>query len=114
MTAGRSRGRLSSAAKAQLVVHALRPGAHIATLAQRHGVSTSHLYALCREARAAGDESSRNRLVPVVVDDTPALATESSRPGGEIEIVVAGEVHIVVRGAVELSALRTVLAVLRG
>ena len=66
------------------------------------------------EARAAGDESSRNRLVPVVVDDTPALATESSRPGGEIEIVVAGEVRIVVRGAVELSALRTVLAVLRG
>jgi transposase-like protein len=114
MTTGRSRGRLSSVSRAQLVAHALRPGAHVATLAARHGLSASHLYALCREARAAGDESSRNRLVPVVVDDTPALATESSRPGGEIEIVVAGEVRIVVRGAVELSALRTVLAVLRG
>ena len=39
MTAGRSRGRLSSATKAQLVVQALRPGAHVATLAQRHGVT---------------------------------------------------------------------------
>ena len=35
-------------------------------------------------------------------------------PGGAIEIVVSGEVRIVVRGSVEPSALRTVLAVLRG
>ena len=114
MTAGRSRGRLSSAAKAQLVVQALRPGSHVATLAQRHGVSASHLYAWCREARAAGDGSSRNQLVAVVVDDTPALGPERSRPGGEIELVLAGEVRVVVRGAVEMSALRMVLAVLRG
>jgi len=105
---------LSSAARAQLVVQALRPGAHVATLASRHGLSASHLYALCREARSAGDESSRNRLVPVVVDDAPALAPERSMPGGAIEIVVSGEVRIVVRGSVEPSALRTVLAVLRG
>lgn len=77
-------------------------------------MSAGHLYALCREARAADDRSSRNRLVPVVVDDTPALGPERSRPGGEIEIALAGEVRVVVRGAVELSALRTVLAVLRG
>ena len=56
----------------------LRPGAHVATLARRHAMSASQLYAWCREARVAGDESSRNRLVPVVVDDTPGSRHERS------------------------------------
>lgn len=114
MTARRSRRRLSSGVRARLVAQALRPGAHVATLARRHAVSASQLYAWCREARAAGDESSWNRLVPVVVDDTPGTRHERSTPGGEIEIALAGELGVVVRGAVEISALRTVLAALRG
>ena len=110
---GRRRG-WSAAAKARLVARALTPGVRVATLAQRHAVSTSRLYAWCRAARAAGEDGSRNRLVPVVVDDAVARGVTSSTPDGAIEIALAGDVRVVVRGTVEVSALRIVLAALRG
>ena len=103
--------RWSAAAKARLVAQALTPGVRVATIARRHAVSASQLYAWCR---AAGDDGSRNRLVPVVVDDAVAPGIASSAPFGEIEIALARDVRVVVRGAVEATSLRTVLAVLRG
>ena len=103
--------RWSAAAKARLVAQALTPGARVAAVAQRHAVSTSQLYAWCRAAR---DDGSRKRLVPVVVDDAVAPGVVGSTAYGEIEIALARDVRVVVRGTVEASALRNVLLVLRG
>jgi len=109
----RPRRRLSAAAKARLVAQALTPGVHVATLARRHGVSTSSLYAWCRTARRADDDGGGNRLVPVVIDDAGLPPVQSAPSAGEIEIALAGAVRIVVRGAVETDRLRAVLAALR-
>lgn len=93
------------------MAQALTPGVRVATVAQRHAVSTSQLYAWCRAAR---DDGSQNRLVPVVVDDAVTPGIAGLTPYGEIEIALAREVRVVVRGTVEAVALRNVLAALRG
>lgn len=112
MNAGSGRGRLTAAAKARLVGEALKPGVDVASLARRHGVGASSLYAWCRSARQAASGDTENRLVPVVIDD--AVASLSGTAAGEIEITLPSAVRVVVRGAVAAEDLRAVLAVLRG
>ena len=75
----------------------LARGADAEVIAQRHGVRVESLkwwrWELARRAAEAGP-----RLLPVVVEATPARRTE---PGAELEVVVeAGAIRVSVRGAV--------------
>ena len=107
------------------------PGAMVADIARRHGVSRSLIYTWRREAnrRLLGDSvgAALPELVPVVVSaagsepSSSEVAQEKRRPcssgaakpDGAIEIALPGSVRVTVRGRVEERTLRAVLAALR-
>jgi|SRR5580700_5688539 hypothetical protein len=79
-------------------VRELARGADAEEIAQRHGVRVESLkwwrWELARRAAEAGP-----RLLPVVVEATPARCTEPV--GADLEVVVeAGAIRVSVRGAV--------------
>ena len=125
------RRRWSAEEKARIVADAAVPGARVADIARRHGVSRGLIYTWRREAiqGLAGDglAGALPELVPVVVSDAgrEAVSPEAGRqkrrlcstaavkPGGAIEIVLPGDVRMTVRGRVEERTLRVVLGALR-
>ncbi len=115
------RRRWSTEQKAGIVGETAQPGARVAEIARRHGISRSLLYTWRREAMAhRGITPKLPELVPVVIADGasgPGLAGErqkaAARPSGTIEIAMPGAVHVRVCGKVEERTLRAVLAALR-
>ena len=125
------RRRWSAEEKARVVAEAAVPGARIAEIARRYGVSRGLIYAWRCEAGQglSGDglAAALPDLVPVVVRDAGAEAgppvrvrekhracpSEAMKPDGVIEIVLPGDVRLTVRGCVEGRTLRAVLGALR-
>ena len=122
LTSPERRRRWSTEEKARIVGEAKAPGAMIAAIARRHGVSRSLVYTWCREF----GEVDLPDLVPVVVE-APIGSTGSAPParrgraganvaleaGSSIEIALAGDVRVTLRGRVDSKGLRAVLAALR-
>ena len=131
LTGPERRRRWSEEEKVGVVAEATMPGAQLAEIARRHGVSRSLLYTWRREAKrrlpSDGGDVILPELVPVVVSDVsreksaPVVGTErrGARPSGApkhegmVEIVLPGDVRVRVRGRVEERTLRAVLNVLR-
>ena len=115
------RRRWSSEQKAALVSETAQPGASVAEIARRHGISRSLLYSWRREALVRnGVAAGLPALVPVVIAGEaaePATAEgrrkRAARAAGMIEIALPGAVRVRVCGRIEERTLRTVLAVLR-
>jgi transposase len=106
------RRRWSAAEKARIVAETNAPGAQVAEIARRHGISRALLYMWRRVARRERDDAALPGLVPVVVAPRPA-ACRPTADGGVIEIALPGAVHVSVRGVVDVKQLRAVLAALR-
>jgi transposase len=123
------RRRWSAEEKARVVAEAAVPGARIAEIARRYGVSRGLIYAWRGEAGGglSGDglAAALPDLVPVVVRDAGdeagpparekrrACPTGALNADGVIEIVLPGDVRMTVRGRVEGRTLRAVLGALR-
>ena len=110
------RRRWSAEQKGALVSEATQPGASVAEIARRHGISRSLLYRWRREVVAPG----LPELVPVVIGsggrEPPAAGDRrqpNARAAGTIEITLPGAVRVRVCGKVEERMLRAVLAALR-
>lgn len=129
------RRRWSEDEKARIINELLRPGAQVADIARRHGVSRGLLYTWRREARctpASPVVQSEPGFVPVLLSapEEPRAAAEAlgatdqnrvsrgapkrrTSNGGEIEVVLPGGARLTLRGRVEPTALRAVLAALK-
>lgn len=115
------RRRWSSEQKAALVSETAQPGASVAEIARRHGISRSLLYSWRREALARdGVAPGLPELVPVVIaggahelPTTEDRRKPAARAAGTIEIALPGAVRVRVCGKIEEGTLRTVLAALR-
>lgn len=116
------RRRWSSEQKASIAGEAAQPGASVAEVARRHGITRSLLYSWRREAVGrSGIASAVPELVPVVIageSSRSAIAVAERRkpsasPAGTIEIALPGAVRVRVCGKVEERTLRAVLAALR-
>jgi transposase len=123
-TSPERRRRWSTEEKARIVAEAKAPGAMVAEIARRYGVSRGLVYTWCREL----GEVDLPDLVPVVVEapigskgtapSPPARrgragANAAIEAGGSIEIALAGDVRVTLRGRVDSKGLRAVLAALR-
>jgi transposase len=127
LTGPERRRRWSSEEKAGIVGEVVQPGAKVAEIARRHGISRSLLYTWRREAgQAAAIGSAASPLpdlVPVMITDgaevskRPALPAErvgaATKGIGTIEIALPGSVRVTVRGRIEERTLRAVLGALR-
>ena len=126
LTGPERRRRWSAEEKARIVGETRAPGARVADVARRHGVSRGLLYTWRRETCAAALPD----LVPIVMEmgggpgslpiaGSPARepARKSTapvrEPEGVIEISLAGDVRVMVRGRVDPKALQAVLTALR-
>jgi transposase len=98
--------RWSAGDKARITAESFAPGASIAAVARRNGVSLGLLHHWRRKVRDSG-RVEELRFMPVAVADEASSATP-----GSIEIAL-GDVRICVRGAIDAGALRTVLAAVR-
>jgi transposase len=114
------RRRWSDEEKARLVAEIVVPGAKVAEIARRHGISRSLLYTWRREAgqEIASEEgaSALPDLVPVVVVDAREVSKGSAVPAkqtGSIEVVLRGGIRVMVRGTIEERTLRAILDALR-
>jgi transposase len=129
------RRRWSDDEKARIIDESLRPGAQVADIARRHGVSRGLLYTWRRAARcapASSLEPPEPAFVPVLLSAPQELqsaigASDTTDPdrasrrtpkqrvsgGGEIEVVLPGGARLTLRGRVEATALRAVLAALK-
>lgn len=127
------RRRWSEDEKARIIGESLRPGAQVADIARRHGVSRALLYSWRRAARcepATPIELPAPDFVPVLLsapEHPQGATTEATAPdrgsrrtakrrsdgGGEIEVVLPGGARLTLRGRVEATALRAVLAALK-
>ncbi len=116
LTGPERRRRWSVEEKARIIAEAQAPGARVADIARRHGISRSLLYTWRREHSSAVLPD----LVPVVVEmrDGPTVRRDAAssavprEPDGSIEIALAGGVRVTVRGRVDPKGLRAVLAAL--
>ena len=108
---GGERRRWSHEEKARIMAESFAPGAVVAVVARRHGVSCGllHYWRRCARESAADKEVG---FVPVVAAErTPALTTHGVEPG-VLEIEIA-DMRIRVRGGVDERMLRQVLAAAR-
>jgi transposase len=105
--------------KARLVAEIMVPGAKVAEIARRHGISRSLLYTWRREAGreiASEGASAFPEFVPVVVADgreVPKASAVAAKQSGSIEIVLPGGIRVTVRGRIEERTVRAVLDALR-
>ncbi len=107
ITGQERRRRWSREQKAQITAESFVPGANVAAVARRYGVSGGLLHYWRRCAR-----EEELRFVPVVADESRASPPVPEVYGSSIEIEVEG-VRIRLRGMVDGADLRTVLAVVR-
>jgi transposase len=107
------RRRWSEEDKARIVAESLEPGAVVADIARRYGIHRNQLYgwrsAFGVQPAKTGQARAAPGFVPVtVVQEAP----EGSVANGAIEIVI-GSVSVRLIGAVDATALRQVLEVVR-
>jgi transposase len=103
----------------EMVALSLEPGVRVREFARRHGICASLIYRWRREQAELGPVSG-TRLLPVqmvsqeVAPRDPASTPVPARPSGSIEIELDGGVRVRVGDDVSLTALRRVIAALRG
>ena len=107
------RRRWSEQDKARIVAESLEPGVIVADVARRHGIHRNQLYgwrsAFGVQPAKSGQARTAPGFVPVtVVSEAPEVSVAS----GAIEIVI-GSVSVRLTGAVDATALRQVLEVVR-
>ena len=113
-----TRRKWSDAERKQIVAET--EAASVSSVARKHGVATSLVFRWRREAGLAGKKGIRKQrasaFVPVTLPalPPPAGALAAGADCGSIEIELAGGRRIRVSGAVEMDALRRVIAVLEG
>ncbi len=112
ITGQRRRRQWSDEEKAQIVSESFAPGANIAAVARRHGVSCGLLHNWRGQARQAA--ASTASFIPIALAEESGGGEEvgAIAPCGAIEIELAGA-RVRVEGAVGKAALKTVLAALR-
>jgi transposase len=97
--------------KRRIVDESLEEGASIALVARRHDLNANQLFTWRRQFGVGGFEPrSLAPILPVTI--VPATVTEDSRPGGQMEIVLAQGDRIIVGADVETVALARVLKAL--
>ena len=110
--------------KALIVAESMMPGAVIAEVARRHGLSPQQLYGWRSTLRANAHKQSEPTFSSIVVDEKPAavgrrgdrtMCTEpphdDSAPSIELTI---GEARLIIRGTADGRTLATVLKALKG
>ena len=107
------RRRWSEQDKARIVAESLKPGVIVAEVARRYGMHRNQLYgwrsAFGVQPAKTGQARAAPGFIPVtVVQEAP----EGSASNGAIEIVI-GSVSVRLIGAVDATALRQVLEVIR-
>jgi len=128
------RRRWSEDEKARIIGETLRPGAQVAEIARRHGVSRSLVYEWRRAARHALGlpvAPPEPAFVPILLsapevaqgaaisetayqDRAPRRVRQRrTAGGGEIEVVLPEGIRLTLRGHVEATALRAVLTALK-
>jgi len=111
ITGQERRRRWSPEEKATITAQSFVPGANVAHVARRNGVSAGLLHYWRRCAREEASEVVM-RFVPVMEAAAPGLAAPPS--GVEPSIVIAfGDLRVHLVGTVDGDALRTVMAALR-
>jgi transposase len=109
----------NEAFRREMVARSLEPGVRVRELARQHGICASLIYRWRRE-QAEGGPASGTSLLPVhvvsqdVAPRHPPPAPLPVRPPGSIEIELDGGVRVRVGDDVSLTALRRVMAALRG
>lgn len=104
------RRRFAVEAKRRIVEESFEPTASVSQVARRHDINTNQLFNW-RRAYRQDRLNAPGGLVPIKLAEAARVA-----PGGEpgtLEIDFAGGHHVSVRGAVDVAALRVVLATLR-
>ena len=107
------RRRWSEEDKARIVAESLEPGVVVADVARRYGIHRNQLYgwrsAFGVQPAKTGQAGEAPGFVPVtIVQEAP----EGSVSNGPIEIVI-GSVSVRLTGAIDATALRQVLEVVR-
>jgi transposase len=103
----------------EMVALSLEPGVRVRELARQHGICASLIYRWRREQAELGPGSG-TRLLPVqmvsqeIAPRNPTPTPMPARPFGSIEIELDGGVRVRVGDDVSLTALRRVMAALRG
>ena len=107
------RRRWSEQDKARIVAESLKPGVIVAEVARRYGMHRNQLYgwrsAFGVQPAKTGQAGAAPGFVPVTV---VAEAPEASVSSAAIEIVI-GSISIRLTGAIDATALRQVLEVVR-
>ena len=107
------RRRWSAGEKAQITRESFAPGASVSDVARRHAMSLGLLHHWRRLVRRSATDVAQS-FVPVVPAEENDFTGSAMGPGeGMIEIAFCGA-SIRLRGPVDGSALRTVLAAVRG
>ena len=110
--------------KASIVAESMVPGAVIAEVARRHGLSPQQLYGWRSTFRANAHKQADLTFSSIVVDDRPAavvqqggrtMCTEAPHADAVPSIdLTIGEARVIIRGAVDQDTLGVVLKALKG
>ena len=124
ITGAERRRHRSDDEKAAIVAESMVPGAVIAEVARRHGLSPQQLYGWRSTFRANAHKLADPTFSSVIVDDRSAVVVQR---GGQtmrteaphtdtapsIELTI-GAAQVIIRGAVDQGTLATVLKALKG
>ena len=124
ITGAERRRKRSHDEKASIVAESMVPGAVIAEVARRHGLSPQQLYGWRSTFRADAHKQVDPTFSSIVVDDRSAAVLQrghrtkctgspdtDAAPSIELSI---GEARVIIRGAVDQRTLATVLKALKG
>lgn len=120
VTRGERRRGWSEEERARILTEALEPGAVVAHVARRWGVSTGQLYTWRKAMLAQAAPIATTPVAPsfaqvqLAAPDSPPSVAPAATPSGLIEIVLPDGALVRVDAAVDGAALRLVLAALSG
>ena len=103
----------SAAEKAKIAAESLVPGAEVATVARKHGVTRWQVYDWRRRlqrGRLSLPDSLAAMFAPLVVDETPKTRAAVKPTWAKLEIVVG---DVVIRTEVEIDHLTRVILAMR-
>jgi transposase len=115
VAAKRVRRRYTAEFRRQVVEQTLAPGASVAAIALKHRLNANLLFTWrSRHLRTIGGMAAAPKMLPVVVEPTPALDGKSLQrvAASVIEIeLAAGRIRL--KGAVDVATLRVVVDLLQ-